>query len=178
MGHHHGIRTHSFSFDALPHGFPSDPFSPLVDLFADPCGCHFDLGPTPFADAVADHCLGGAHQLGSVDCFLLDEQQERPCAMYHVLSSLLAMRNTGESVNSMKPYETKTNLAISHLSPQNPAKLVGFGFLLCLSVGSPFVSGIFGETLQDLTGAKTSAIQGEIAKAAQNTRAEKLSQRT
>lgn len=105
MGHHHGIRTHSFSFDALPHGFPSDPFSPLVDLFADPCGCHFDLGPTPFADAVADHCLGGAHQLGSVDCFLLDEQQ-------------------------------------------------------------------------DLTGAKTSAIQGEIAKAAQNTRAEKLSQRT
>lgn len=81
MGHHHGICTHSFSLDALPHGFPSDPFSPLVDPFADPYGCHFDLGPTPFADAVADHCLGCAHQLRSVDCFLLDEQQERPCAM-------------------------------------------------------------------------------------------------
>jgi len=188
MGHHHGICTHSFSFDALPHGFPSDPFSPLVDLFADPYGCHFDLGPTPFADVVADHCLGGAHQLRSVDCFLLDEQQERPCTMsYHVLSSLLAMRNTGESVNSMKQYEIKTNLAISHLSPQNPAKLIGFGSLLCLSLFIRWITFCFWDIwrgsasfrpLQDFIGAKTSAFQGEIAKAAQNTRAEKLSQRT
>lgn len=89
----------------------------------------------------------------------------------------LTVRNTGELVNSMKPYENKTTLTFPCF-PSFPAKLIGFGSLLCLSVGSPFVSGIFCETLQDFTGAKTSAIQGEIAKAAQHTRAEKLPQRT
>ena len=56
MGHHHRIVAHSFSFSVTPYGVPSDPFHPLVNLSADPCGC---LGPsTPSADAAAGRGLG------------------------------------------------------------------------------------------------------------------------
>ena len=74
MGHHRRIVAHSFSFSATPYGLPSDPFHPLVNLSADPCGC---LGPsTPSADAAAGRGLGCAQQLCSMAWLLLDQQQE------------------------------------------------------------------------------------------------------